>query len=225
MSSGEVFSKVIRLLIKKKKWMDIGLSQDLQWKVGSPSFPSLGYKIYTFTFNDSEPPFPAAEGASFLGFHLTTPKNSNDCSDQRTSSDYTRHRHRRGNLSCGSSLCRILMLLPTIILLKSRWSSLPALGLLVLRLKLGLVWAPTVNQGAFLWRKALSTLLHWKLFPSSCLVHSFLFACTAQRGTISVPQIPQGLVMNWVSTSRGFLVSILCCAWITPFSWSASTWP
>ena len=117
-----------------------------------------------------------------------------------------------------SHLWEMLILLPTITLLKSRWSNPPESSLLVLHLTLGLVWAPSVNQGAFPWRNALSIIPHWKLLPSWWPVHSFLFACTGQRETLSVPQISQGVAVDLMSASRGFLVWVTCCAWITPFS-------
>lgn len=149
MSGGEVISQK-----ESEYWSKMyryELSQNLQWKIGSPYLLSLGYQIDTLPFNDSEPLAPWTRWQdhffSFLGLHLTTPKNSNDCSDQRMSSDYPSLRHRRGNLRDGLAYRGVLFgghwcCWPAITLLKSRWSNLPGPGLLVLCLKLGLVWAP-----------------------------------------------------------------------------------
>lgn len=140
-----------------RKWVDTGQSQNPQWKVGSTYFPSVGYKIYTLKFSDSKPLFPAAGGCLFVssqGFTWQPSQNSTDCSNRRVNCDYRSIRQRR-KPEMGLSLQKspglgMLMFLPTVMLLKSRWSIWPGPGLLILCLKLGLVWVRSVNQGVFL---------------------------------------------------------------------------
>lgn len=58
MSGGEVISQK-----ESEYWSKMyryELSQNLQWKIGSPYLLSLGYQIYTLPFNDSEPLAPCS---------------------------------------------------------------------------------------------------------------------------------------------------------------------
>lgn len=204
-----------------RKWMDIGQSKYLpMWNLYS-LLPNFGYKIYTFKFNDPEFLFQL-RGCHFLfrGFHLTTPKNSNDCSDQLSIlTTKVSSREKKGwdlaQPSEEASPGALVDVVAHMTLLKSRWSNFSGPSLLVHCLNLGVSWVPTINQGACLPKKC--TVHYPKLLWSCCPL-----CAEVKEGTSLSPQSLTASPWCWWLDAEDFLSQSYA---VSRFLLSPDLWP